>query len=297
MSTSTEGRVTGNSPALDPEAEREIDLRGLWAGIKRQWWVVVVGVVAGIVVGALWSLAGGSSWEATARLAPGQAFSPSGSPVFLYLSNPTAINSLATSATTVEKAAARAGVSPSQLRGRISTDAVNAEGTTTQRNAVLVLVTVRMNKKKRAEDAANAVAQVLATTTTNRYVRQTIEIYKTRIRNFNQRLTTIRERIDAINKALAEENLSLNERLLLTIQLDQAQATQGQTIDSLTTAQQQRILAEDVSRTTIVQDARATRTSARSRRTSILVGALIGLIGGLIAAIVVDRRASRPHPA
>jgi capsular polysaccharide biosynthesis protein len=297
MSMQTEGRATGNSPGPDLEAEREVDLRGLWTSVKRQWWVVVAGIVAGIVVGALWSLAGGSAWEATARLAPGQAFSPSGSPVFLYLTNPTAINSIATSPATIEQAAVKAGIPASALRGHISTDAVNSEGTTTQRNAVLVLVTVRQNKKKKAEDAANAVARVVAETTTNRYVRQTIQIYKTRIRNFNQRLTTIKERIDAINEALAQPGLSLDERLLLTIQLDQAQATQGQTIDSLTTAQQQMILAQDVSQTTIVQDARATRTSARSRRTSILVGALIGLIGGLIAAIVVDRRAQKPSPA
>src|SRR4051812_6050964 len=94
-----------NPPASDPDAEREVDLRRVWAGIKRQWWVVVVGVVIGVVAGGLYSLSGGSAWEATARLAPGQAFSPSGSPVFLYLTNPTAINSIATSAATVEQAA------------------------------------------------------------------------------------------------------------------------------------------------------------------------------------------------
>ena len=46
-------------------------------------------------------------------------------------------------------------------------------------------------------------------------------------------------------------------------------------------------------RTQIVQEAqRPRRRSARSRRSSIIVGAVIGLIGGLIAAIVVDRRAA-----
>jgi uncharacterized protein involved in exopolysaccharide biosynthesis len=297
MSAQTEGRATGNSPGPDLEAEREVDLRGLWTSIKRQWWVVVAGIVAGIVVGGLWSLAGGSAYEATANLAPGQAFSPAGSPVFTYLTNPTAIRTIALSQTTLEQAGAKAGITPRALRGNVSVDAVNSEGTPTQRNAVLVQITVRQNKKLKAEAAANAIARIVADTTTNNYVRKSIEIYETRIRNFNQRLETQRRKIAFLNEALAEPGLTLNESLLLAIQLDQAQANQGQTIDSLTTAQQQLILTQDVSQTQIVQDARGSRTSARSRRTSILVGALIGLIGGLIAAIVVDRRANRPSPA
>ena len=40
-------------------------------------------------------------------------------------------------------------------------------------------------------------------------------------------------------------------------------------------------------------DARAVKTTARSRRNSILVGALIGLVAGLVVAIVADVRARR----
>jgi hypothetical protein len=100
-----------------------------------------------------------------------------------------------------------------------------------------------------------------------------------------------------LDEGLKQQGLSLNDKLLLAIQLDQSQATLGQTIDTLTTAQQQQILAEDVMQTQIVQDAKGKKTTARSRRTSIIVGALIGLIGGLIAAVIVDRRANRARPA
>jgi len=283
--------------SADLEAEREIDLRGIWAGVKRQWWIVVGSMVVGIVLGAIWSLSGGNEYQATAQLAPGQAFSPAGQPVFTYLTNPTAINKIATSQTTLERAAAVAGTGTRALQGHVQTNAVNSEGTPTQRNAVLVQITVTQNKKKKAEDAANAIAKVVRDTTTNRYVRQSISIYSTRIANFNERLQSLQKRIATLNEQLARPGLSLTEKLLLTIQLDQAQATQGQTIDSLTTAQQQRILAEDVSRTQIVQEARASKTSARSRRTSMLVGAVIGLIVGLFAATLVDRRARRARPA
>lgn len=281
----------------DPDAEREIDLARLREIAVAQWWVIAACVVAGIILGALFSLTGSGVYKATARIAPGQAFNPSGSsPVLTYLSNQTAINEIATSETTLQEAAAKAGIGVGKLRGNVSTTAVNqTTGTSSNRNAVLVDITVQLSKKKRAEDAANAIAEIVQQTTTSRYVRQSILIYNTRIDNFKTRLNSLQRRIDLLDQALNQPGLPLNESLLLAIQLDQAQATKGQTIDSLSTAQQQRILAEDVERTQIIQGATAAKTSARSRRTSMLVGALIGLIIGVIAAILVDRRAGRVH--
>jgi uncharacterized protein involved in exopolysaccharide biosynthesis len=301
MSQQTEGRATGNSPGPDLEAERDIDLRGLWDRVRRQWWIVAAGVAVGVVLGALYSVSGGSVFEATARIAPGQAFNPSGNqPVQTYLTNLDAINAIATSETTIQAAAAKLGIPPSKLRGHVSVSGVTPLGgeTTNSRSTVLVEITVRQNKKKRAEDAANVVADIVKNSTTSRYVRKSLTIIQSRIDNYNARLKTLQQRIDLLEKALAQPGLSLDQSLLLAIQLDQAQGTQGQTIDAMTTAQQQQILAQDVQQTQIVQDARAKKTTARNRRSSIIVGAVIGLIGGLIAAIIVDRRAHRaPSPA
>jgi uncharacterized protein involved in exopolysaccharide biosynthesis len=298
MSLQTESRpATGEPPAADFGAEREIDLREIWGGIRRQWWVVAAGVVVGIVLGGLYSLSGGSSYEATAQIAPGQAFSPGGDQVLRYLTNPAAIHAIATSPATIAEASAKAGIPAGQLRGNVTTEAVNSEGTPTQRQAVLVEITVHHARRVRAEAAANAIADVVRRATTSRYVRQSLAIYDRRIANYNARLQTLQKRIEFLNRALVAPGLTLNESLLLAIQLDQAQGIQGQTIDSLTQTQQQKILAEDVQRTQIVQEARAVKTSARSRRTSILVGAVLGLIGGLVAALVVDRRASGARPA
>ena len=300
MSTQTEGRVTGNSAPPDPEAEREVDLRRIWAGVRRQWWIVAAGVAAGIVLGALYSVSGGTLYEATARIAPGQAFNPGGNqPVQTYLTNLDAINSIATSEAAIQEAAAKLGLPPAKLRGHVSVSGVTplGGGTTNPRSTVLIEITVRQNKKKRAEDAADTIAEIVRETTTSRYVRESLSSYATRIQNYKTRITSLRQRIAALDAGLGQPGLSLNDKLLLAIQLDQAQATLGQTIDTLTTAQQQQILAEDVMRTQIIQEAKAKRTTARSRRTSIIVGAVIGLIGGLIAAIIVDRRANRARPA
>jgi capsular polysaccharide biosynthesis protein len=280
--------------APDPDAEREVDLARLRDIAVAQWWVILAGVVAGMVLGGLYSLSASGVYRATARIAPGQAFNPSGSsPVLTYLTNLTAINEIATSEATLQEVAEKVGVGVGQLRGHVSTAAAG-EGTNTVSR--LVDITVQLNKKKKAEDAANAVAEVVRRTTTSRYVRQSIAIYGARIDNYNARLKTLQQRIELLDQALKDPGLTLDQRLLLAIQLDQAQGTQGQTIDSLTNAEQQQILAQDVQQTQIIQEATAAKTSARSSRNSILVGALLGLIVGVIAAVVLDRRASRSRP-
>jgi uncharacterized protein involved in exopolysaccharide biosynthesis len=281
----------------DPDAEREIDLRRWWRAIVRRWWVVVLGLVIGAIIGGLFSLRGSGVYEATAIVAPGQAFNPSGgTAVLTYLTNQAAVNEIATSETTIQEAAAAIGVPASKLRGNVSTVAVTEGGVSAAR-ALLVDIKVTLAKRKQAEEAADAVARIVARDTTSPYVKQSLSIYATKIKNFNARLTTLQDRIDLLAKALKQPGLSLNEKLLLAIQLDQAQATQGNTIDTLSTTQQQQILSKDVEQTQIVQAAKAAQTSARSKRTAIVVGALIGLIIGAVVAIVVDLRAARPVTA
>jgi capsular polysaccharide biosynthesis protein len=285
------------------EAEREIDLRALARGVLHLWWVVAIAVVVGAIVGALYSVSGGSLYEATARIAPGQAFNPSGSsPVLTYLTNQNAINEIATSATTLEKAAAAAGMPVGQLRGNVSTSAVSSttgstSSATSNRNAVLVDITVRLNNKKRAENAANAVADVVRRTTTSRYVRKSIGIYDARIESFQTRLLSLQRRVKLLQQGLKQPGLSLDQRLLLAIQLDQAQATQGQTIDALSTAQQQQILAQDVEQTQLIQSATASKSTARSRKSSVVIGAIIGFLIGVAITIFMYYRGPRAATA
>src|ERR1700759_3412835 len=113
--------MTVDQAAADLGAEREIDLRSWWDALRSRWWIAGIGLVVGIVIGALYSLSGGSTYNATAMVAPGQAFGSNGSPVQTYLTSASAINTIATSNTTLEEAAARAGIGVGQLRGHVST--------------------------------------------------------------------------------------------------------------------------------------------------------------------------------
>lgn len=292
--------MTGDKVATDLGAEREIDLRSWLEALRNRWWIALAGLIVGALIGGVYSLSGGSTYNAVAYIAPGQAFNPSGSsPVLTYLTNQTAINTLATSAAAVEYAANKAGVPVGKLRGHVSTSAVNqttSSSSSTNRNAVLVAIQVQLDKKLKAEEAAEALARFIKTETTSSYVRQSIGIYTTLINNLTQRQTTSQARVAALDRASKQPGLTLDQQLLIAIQLDQAQATLGQTINSLETTKQQRILAQQVEQTQIIQHARAQKTTARSRRNSVVVGAVIGVLIGAIVAIVVGLR-SRRSPA
>jgi len=289
--------MTALPPGAVDDAEREVDLLALGRAILGLWWIVALGVLGGIILGLLYAVSAGSLYEASARVAPGQAFNPSGSSAVLtYLTNKTAVNEIATSEATLQETAAKTGIPISELRNHVFTEAVTEGGVSAGR-AVLIDISAQNAKARKAEEAADTVARIVQRTTTSDYVRQAISIYGIRIKNFTTRLRTLQQRVELLDEALREPNLTLNERLLLAIQLDQAQATQGQTIDSLTTAQQQQILAQDVSQTQIIQEAKAAKLKARSRRTSVVFGAAIGFIVGLVAAIVVHYRWPRTQVA
>ena len=291
--------MSGDRPPADLEAERDIDLRSWLEALRSRWWLAVAGFVVGAIIGGVYSLSGGSTFVATAFIAPGQAFNPSGSsPVLTYLTSQAAINKLATSAAAVEYAAARSGVPLGKLRGNVSTSAVNQQtganqSSSTQRNAVLVAIQVQLDKKTKAERAAQAIARFIKNETTSSYVTHSIEIYNTLIKNLTQRQVTSQARVNALTQASKQPGLSLDQQLLIAIQLDQAQATLGQTINSLETTRQQQLLAQQVEQTQIIQNAKAEKTTARSRRNSVVVGAVIGLLIGAIVAIVVGLRSRR----
>jgi capsular polysaccharide biosynthesis protein len=278
----------------DLDAEREIDL-GRWkqAAVER-WWLVAAGLVAGVVVGAILSLAGGSVYQASVLIAPGQAFSPNGAPVLNYLSSPRGINDLVTSESTLKAAGERAHVSVTKLRGHVSTQTVlTGAGNVASRGAVLVKITVQLHQAKKTEDAANALGQIVKRETTSKYVSESVAVVQTAITGYQKQLGALATRIAELNRQIPNEKDPLT-RIVLVSQADNAAQKQATISNNLATARQQLALAQNIMIAQVIGgNANAVRTTARSRRNSILVGALIGLVAGAIAAIVADTRARR----
>ncbi len=130
----------------------------------------------------------------------------------------------------------------------MTTSTVGETGTASQTNtnSILILITVTLNKAKRAEDAANAFAEVIQGA-------DDVELRTCVARRSTSSETPAsrpgsapsrgRSSLDAV---LARSTLKPLDKLVLVSELEQAQASLGQTIDSQTTNQQDLILARDV---------------------------------------------------
>ncbi|HZU85390.1 MAG TPA: hypothetical protein VE987_20805 [Polyangiaceae bacterium] len=282
----------------DLGAEREIDLSRWKQAAVERWWVVVGGLVAGAVVGYLLALSGGSVYEASALVAPGQAFSANGSPVLTYQSSPRGIQAIVTGESAIERAAAAAHMPVSELRGHVTTSTVStgASASTAARGSNLIQITVQAQKKKWAEDAANALLGVVVTDTEGQYVKKSIAIYNSKIASYNAQLDSLQNLIQTYNHTLSTQHLDFLTKLILVTQLDAAIARQGNLNDKLTATQQQLTLAQNIEIAQPIERAAAFKTTARSRRNSTLVGGLIGVIAGFVLAVVLDVRSRRAAP-
>src|SRR5688572_30935725 len=98
--------VSRPQPVPDRDAEQEVDLRSVWERIAARWWLPVLGVVLGLVVGFALALGGGKVYEAETLVAMGQPFSPNGgAPVQSFLTNPRAVSEIIRSESALRKAA------------------------------------------------------------------------------------------------------------------------------------------------------------------------------------------------
>jgi hypothetical protein len=282
--------MTASSPN-DELAEREVDLARWRRALVTLWWLPVAGIVAGAIVGLLFSFTGSGTYKASALISLGQPVSPGGSVVPTYGTNPRAVSQIVTSASAQADAEAKADMSSGALRGHVSVAEVGTTGAGATRNAPLISLTVQGKSPTKVEDAANALAVQVVKRTTAPYVDEKISAYRQILKTTDSQLASIVRRLTVLDRALAEENLSLIEKLELISEADNAEQRQGNLYDQQRGTELQLAFANQVESAKVVTQAKAEKASAHSRDTSMAIGALIGLILAAIAAIAVDGRA------
>src|SRR2546426_665659 len=147
------------SLAPDPDAEREVDLRTLWSRVVDRWWLPVVGLVAGAVVGVLVAVGGGQTWQARTLLYLGQPFTTSGGGQIQSLAtNPRTVSEIIRSEFALKRAAGTSGLRVGQLRGHITSQAVTSAGQT-RNQTPLVESSVNGPARVKVEEAALARAE------------------------------------------------------------------------------------------------------------------------------------------
>jgi Chain length determinant protein len=264
----------GQAPTpLDPEAEQEVDFGRYMRLIVARWWLVVAGLVIGAIVGYSVSLGGSQTYKATATIYLGQPYTASGNvPLQSAQTNPSTVRAIVHSESVVQQVALACKVKASAFRGGISTQAL-AGNIAKNGQTAEVAVSVQSAKRRVASCAANGLARAV--------VNKTSAFANQKIANFRKQISVDEKQVLLINEALQRGGLSATDQLLLQLRLATTQQDQLSTSQLL-------LQATQVEAPKILTGASAQRITARSRRNTVVVAALIGLIIGAIAALMWD---------
>ena len=275
------------------DAEREVDLARWRRAVVALWWLPVAGLVIGAIVGVLYSFRGGTNYKATALISLGQPTSPGGALVPSYGTNPRAVSQIVSGAKFQEQAANYADMRPAALRGHVSIGTIGSAGAGAARTQPIISLTVTGAHGKNVALAANKLADIVVAQTTASYVQAKIKTFETTLANVKRQLNSITADLNVYTAALGEaqkKNLDPLQQLVIIGQESNAEARQGNLIAQEETLQQQLVFATQVESAKVVEPAAAVKAAAHTKSTSLVVGALIGLILGAIVAIAGEGR-------
>jgi len=279
--------VTAPAPpqrGFDPEAEQEVDFARYVRLLGVRWWLLAAGLVIGAVLGYLVSLHGNQVYQATATVYLGQPYTPTGSALIQDpQTNPSAVGQAVNNQLVINAVARACRTKPGAIQKGISTQAVATGATKGSGPAInpLVKVSVQSKKGKVAACAANGLA-IAAVKSLSTYP-------AAKIANLKAQIASDNADIKNITNAIAGGTVSDTEKLILqtTLRADQADRT---------TNSQLLLLATKVESPYVYLRAASNKITARSRRNTVIIGALIGLILGAIAALLWDPVAARVTP-
>jgi uncharacterized protein involved in exopolysaccharide biosynthesis len=263
--------------SFDPEAEREVDFGRYWRLLASRWWVVAGAVVLAAIVGYAVALGGSQRYSASATLYLGQPYTASGNVALQALqTNPSTVGTVAHSLAVDQRVAAICKAKVGSFRSGISTKAIAGSLAKNGQNP-LVSLTVLSPKKKVAACAANQLAKAVVSR---------ISAYADeKIASFKAQLSEQEKAIKGLTTATSDPNVSSTDKLLLQVQLNSAQS-------DLSTTTQLLHQAAAVEKPSILTPASSARVTARSRRNSVVVAGIIGLVLGAFAALFWDRVAA-----
>src|SRR5918994_532531 len=288
---------------LDLDAEQEVDFRRYWNAVLARWWLPALGLLAGVLGGYALALSGGDIYRAESTLYLGQPFTPNGAtPVPGLATNPSTVNEIVHSEAALQRASEVSGMRLGRLRANVTSRQVGVPAG--RRLAVgqtpLIEVAVIGSNAAATTRAANALAQTVVDDVSP-YVADKIAAIEERIDSDERELDSIYRRLRVAQQGLSEvlgnRNLATTERLLLVSTFNSTisfgEQRRGIVQTDLLEAKQALSLAENVEKPSVVERAAARKTTARSVGRSIVVGGLIGLILGILAAVLWEPASRR----
>ncbi|MBA3434343.1 MAG: hypothetical protein H0U08_09645 [Actinobacteria bacterium] len=279
--------------APDLDDEQEVDLSSAWERLRVRWWLPVGGLVIGAVIGLALAVSGGSVWRAETIVYLGQPFAPlGGGQIQSLATNPRTVGEIVRSEAVLKSVSEATGIPVSKLRSSISTSELLAPGQVRGVNPLIEIAVKGDAGPRQIEEAADALAARVVERVSV-FVSQKIELLEAQVAVSESQLEAIEGRIEVAQlqqtQLLRDDSIPLTQKLLLNLNLNStittADARRAALQGSLNEAGQLLNLAENVETSRVVEPAAAAKTTARSSRTSLLVGAMIGLLVGVVAAL------------
>jgi uncharacterized protein involved in exopolysaccharide biosynthesis len=267
------------------EGEAEVDLGRHVAAVATRWWLVALGLVAGVLIALLLSVGGKDVYRASALVYPGQPLSPSSSQIQSLSTNPSAIGQIVRSEAALRRAAGTSGFgSAGKLRRSTSVQAV--QGNVTRSGQVqLVNIVVTGDAPRKTSSAAIELAKIVISRI-SRLADTKITTLRAQIAADQEELTGIQERVERTQQALGRPGLDPTEELVLLNLIGLAEQRRTTVQDDLGTRQQLLAQAIEVEKARIVEPAVSRKVTAQSRRNQLIVGGAVGLLVGLAAALL-----------
>ena len=264
----------------DLDAEQEIDLGRYGRAVAARWWLPLLGLIAGAAIGYALSLGGSAVYVGQAVVYLGQPLGIlGGNQVQAPNTNPSTARTIVRSESVLRRVASEVRLPVATLREGVN--ATPVQGNVPRLGQTpLVQVTVRGPRPARVAAAANELADVV--------VESLSDYSASKIETLEEQLAADEAAIDALEAALARRDASTTDRLLFQLQLTQYRQDRTQTVQLLS-------LARNVEAPRVLTRASPVKTTARSRRNSIAVGALLGLLLGTAAALAWEPVTRRRH--
>ena len=269
----------------DVDAEREVDLGRYLDALVARWWLPVLGLVIGVVIGYLLALGGKDVYRAEATVYVGTPFGPNGTaPVQSVSTNPNTVTRVARGQQTLQEVARKSGMTVRELRAGVSTRAIKSGSPKSAPNQYYA-VTVEGPKRGKVNAAAQAIAEKVAAVTGG-YARLKVATFKTQIASDQRQLDALDKQAQQVQRQF--DGASQTERLTLGTLLLTMEQRRGTLEQDRLQARQLLALAEQVELPQVLDRGSALKATARSSRNSIAIAGLIGLIIGFLAALFWD---------
>jgi uncharacterized protein involved in exopolysaccharide biosynthesis len=281
--------VADDKRPRDLDAEQEIDLGRLWRSVIARWWLLLVGFVVGAIIGLLVSLGGGKQWKATSEIYLGSPLAPNGSAAIA--SPPTSL-ALATTYANSEAAlrytSAHSGIPTAQLRGKIAVKPIlGLTGTKIGQPAPLMLLSVSGAKAGKVQHATDILSNLIVDQFLP-YAGEKITLYKANVARDTAQLADIATRLKQAQDAeaaaagsAASAQVFSNYQTVIASLADQRLGIQN----DLGTSVADLSAAQNIEQARVVAPALSLNQGGPSRRSGVVIGAIIGLVLGLLAAV------------